>query len=154
MKRVLLLAVLAFAGCKSGGDVWLKGDLGTRFRALTHHEAITLADNIALYATERPPSAQIICHENRHKAQFAVIADALIAIGAIDDDPPSRMAAALAVYTIEHLQVGYEGNRFEREALAACPNCDATDTCGTPGAAPRVSPPPASGAGPGGATRP
>jgi hypothetical protein len=119
--RVLLLAVLALSACQSGGDVWLKGDLGSRFRALTKHEAITLSDTVVVYGTENPPGTRIVCHEDRHKMQAAVIADAMVAIGAIDDDPPSRMAIWLSVYTIEHVQVGYEGNRFEREARKACP---------------------------------
>ncbi len=117
--RTIVLCFLLLTGCASGGDIWLKGDLGTRFRALTKHEAITLGENLRIYGTKEPPIEQILCHERAHSAQAKVIGDLLVKVGAIDDDPESRTAAFLSLYLQDWLIYGYD-NRWEKSARAAC----------------------------------
>lgn len=120
---VLMIGYLAaFPACETTGDIHLKGDIAEHFRKITGHGAVTVSEKVTIYGTENPPSAQLQCHENEHKKQAAVIADALVALGALDDDEPSRMAAWVAVYTIDWVQYGYAGSRFERGARAACPS--------------------------------
>ena len=116
----LLVWAVWFTGCTTGNDIHLTGKSGEVFRRLTGAGAITPSEKVTIYGTEEPPSAQLQCHEAQHKAQAAVIADALVAIGAIDDDDISRMWAWLTVYAGEHLQRGYSGSRFELGARKAC----------------------------------
>lgn len=120
MKRIIFAALL-FIGCKSGGsDVHLTGDTAAAFRKLIRHDAITLSDSVTIYGVEAPAGSQIVCHENAHKNQARVIADALVAIGALDDNDISRAAIWLAVYGADAAIYGY-ANRFEKEAAKLCP---------------------------------
>jgi hypothetical protein len=121
--RALVLAALLVCGCQNGGgkDVRLDGSPAEAFRRLIRHDAITLSEKVAIYGVEAPPGSQVVCHEEAHKRQAKVIADALVSIGAIDDDELSRAAAWLALYAIDAAQYGYAGNRWEKGARAACP---------------------------------
>jgi hypothetical protein len=122
-------ALVAFAmfamlgGCGTTGqgqDLHLAGNGGALFRKLTGANAITVSESTTIYGVDTPSNPRLVCHESRHKLQARVIADALVLIGAIDDDEPSRMAAWIAVYSIEYIQRGYAGNRFEVESRNAC----------------------------------
>lgn len=120
--RLALLAFLGLAACRSGGsDVNLTGDTASAFRRIIHHDAITLSEQVTIYGVEAPPGSQIACHENEHKRQAKVVGDALVAIGALDDDELPRAAAWLSLYGIDAALYGYSGNRFEKGARAACP---------------------------------
>ena len=114
-----LLPVLLMLGCASG-DVHLTGDAGKMFSRITGARGITVSEKVTIYGTENPPTAQLVCHEERHKLQARIIGDALVALGAIDDDEASRAAAWVSIYSIEHLQRGYGGNRFEAESRNVC----------------------------------
>ncbi|MDX2253306.1 MAG: hypothetical protein NW202_13555 [Nitrospira sp.] len=114
---------ILLSGCASTGqgqDLHLAGNGGALFRKLTGANAITVSESTTIYGVDTPSNPQLVCHESRHKLQAKVIADALVLIGAIDDDEPSRMAAWISVYSIEHLQRGYAGNRYEIEARNVC----------------------------------
>lgn len=121
--EVVLLASASCAlaalllGC-GAGNVHLKGSAGQLFQKITGARAVTVSENTTIYGGET--NACLDAHERRHQEQAAVIADALVAIGAIDDDPESRAAAWISVYSIEHLMRGYGGSRFEAEARQAC----------------------------------
>ena len=126
MSRLALclgVALLALSfGCTptgAGRDLQLDGGTAEAFRKLVGHDAVTVSERITIYGGENPPSAQLQCHENQHKAQAAVIADALVSIGALEDEELTRMAAWLAVYGIDYAVYGYD-NRFERGAREAC----------------------------------
>lgn len=118
----------AALSCRTGGgdgqnhsedDIHLTGKAGELFRKLTGAKGMTLSEKRAVYATENPPGPCIVAHENEHKVQAQVIGDALVAIGAIDDDEISRMGAWVSIYSLDWVQRGYEGNRFEQGAKAA-----------------------------------
>lgn len=120
---VMFLMFALLNGCGTTGqgqDLHLAGNGGEMFRKLTGANAITISESTTIYGVDVPSNPRLVCHETRHKLQAKVIADALVLIGAIDDDPESRMAAWIAVYSIEHLQRSYAGNRFEVEARNAC----------------------------------
>jgi len=122
MKGLAVAALLA-VGCTSTGagtDLHLAGNGGAAFRKLTGASAVTISETTTIYGVDAPSNPQLVCHEERHKMQAKVIADALIAIGAIDDDPESRMLAWVSVYGIEHVFRGYKESRYEQEARNAC----------------------------------
>ena len=121
MKR-LILASLFLVACKTTGpDTVLTGDTAAAFRKIVKHDAITLSDSASIYGVEAPPGSQIACHEKIHRNQARVLGDAMVAIGAIDDDELPRAAVWISIYTIDFLQYSYSGSRFEKEARAACP---------------------------------
>ena len=115
---------VALGGCGTTGqgqDVHLTGKAGELFRSVTGAQAMTLSERVQVYGGENPPSEYVVCHEKvGHGEQAKVVGDALVLIGAIDDDEPSRMAAWVSVYGIEWAQRGYAGSRFERGAHEAC----------------------------------
>jgi hypothetical protein len=120
---VMFLMFAMLSGCAATGkgqDLHLAGNGGELFRKVTGANAITVSESTTIYGVETPSNPRLVCHEMRHKAQAKVIADALVALGAIDDDEPSRTAAWISVYSIEHLQRGYAGNRFEIESRNVC----------------------------------
>lgn len=115
---LLLLALLA--ACRtSGGDVYLDEGVGKRYRAIMGHTAVTVSERTAIYGTP-DPGPVLVCHEEAHKRQARIIADALVGIGALEDEELPRMAAWVAVYGIDYAVHGYAGNRFERGARRAC----------------------------------
>lgn len=117
-----LAIALVLASCAtSNGDVHLKGDAAEAFRKLTGHEGVTISERTTIYGTENPPSERMRCHEEHHKQQAAVVADAMVKIGAIDDTELSRMLLWISLNAIENSQHGYKDSRYEQGARAACP---------------------------------
>ena len=116
MKRLALIALMLLA-CNTG-NVHLKGSAGQLFTKITGARAVTVSENTTITGGDSDECLE--AHEDRHQEQAAVIGDALVSIGAIDDDAESRAAAWISVYSIEHLMRGYGGSRFEAEARQAC----------------------------------
>ena len=127
LATLILLAALT-GGCASfpiaklpgGAEFVLSGPLEKAFTAITAHDAkgITLGESLTIYGG-KPDSANMICHEAQHRNQARRIADMLVVVNAIDDNPRARAVVWLAVYGQEYLQHGYN-NRFEKEAREAC----------------------------------
>jgi predicted small secreted protein len=120
---VMFLMWTMLSGCATNGtgeDVHLTGKAGEIFRSMTGAEAMTVSERVTIYGSEDPPDERLRCHEGIHAAQAKVIADALVAIGAIDDDELTRASAWIAVYSIEYAQRGYVGSKFEVEARDQC----------------------------------
>lgn len=114
--------VIYLSSCAtSNGDLHLKGDAASAFRAITGHEGVTISERTTIYGTENPPSERMRCHEEHHKQQAAVVADAMVKIGAIDDTELSRMLLWISLNAIENSQHGYKNSRYEQGARAACP---------------------------------
>lgn len=114
-----LAVLMTLSACRSGGDVRLTGDSAAALRKIIGHDAITLSEKLTIYGVEAPAGSTIACHEDAHKRQARVIGDALVAIGAIEDEDVTRAAAWLAVYGIDYGVYGY-ANRFEKGAIALC----------------------------------
>lgn len=123
--RIVLavLIVIWVASCTaagSGKELRLTGDAASALRKLIKHDAITLTERTAIYGVPAPEGSRVVCHEREHQRQIAVVADALVALGAIDDDELSRAAVWLALYLQDSAIYGYD-NRWEKGARAACP---------------------------------
>ena len=126
---IAALGALSVNGCQT--DTHIPQDsIGQAFKKMVGHDAVTVSEKQTIYLTGTPPSAQLVCHEEAHKAQAKVLADALVVIGAIDDDADQRMAVWLALYGIQYGAYGYK-NRFELEAQKLCPPDPGTDAGAT-----------------------
>lgn len=117
----LLLSVvglLLLGGCV-GGDIHLKGKAGDLFRKITGASGMTLNDKVAIYGKEAPDGSTLKCHEDQHKAQAAVVCEANVKLGFIDDDDLSCTIQWVATYSNDYIQYGYE-NRWEKSARERC----------------------------------
>lgn len=90
-------------------------DLASRFNGGIVPEAITIAD-VTLFLKGKPSDA-LVRHEAKHREQWKRFRPWWMPLNPWRD----RIAYLrfIAAYTKEHKENGYQGNKFELEALAA-----------------------------------